>query len=270
MNIIKKLLFNAHNNRKLLDWDPDNIFNRNPKDLEAGLPKLYAKMSELQYRMYVEKKTSLLIILQGMDTSGKDGTISHVITAFHPVSCRVETFKIPSPEDLAHDYLWRIHKVVPQRGFIGVFNRSHYEDVVEVRVQNLVPRTVWSPRYDQINQFERYVAENNVKVIKFFLHISKQEQKKRLLERLSDPAKRWKVNEDDFKKRKKWDQYMQAYGDAISRCTTRWAPWYIIPANKKWFRNWAIAKIIVETLEQMKIKYPKYISLKIKDISKSI
>ena len=168
--------------------------------------------------MYVEKKTSLLIVLQGMDASGKDGTIRHVLTAFHPVSCRVESFKIPSTEELSHDYLWRIHKVVPQRGFIGVFNRSHYEDVVEVRVQNLVPRTVWSQRYDQINQFEQCMVENNVKVIKFFLHISKQEQKKRLLERLSNPSKRWKVNEDDFEKRKKWDQYMQAYGDAISRC----------------------------------------------------
>ena len=268
MNDIKKLLFNAHNDAKLLEWDPDNTFNRNPNDLETGLTKLFTRMSELQYRMYVEKKISLLIILQGMDTSGKDGTIRHVITAFHPVSCRVESFKIPSTEELVHDYLWRIHKVVPQRGFIGVFNRSHYEDVVEVRVQNLVPRTVWSQRYDQINQFERYMVENNVKVIKFFLHISKQEQKKRLLERLSDPSKRWKVNEDDFKKRKKWDQYMKAYGDAISHCSTRWAPWYIIPANKKWFRNWAITKIIVETLEQMKIKYPRYIPPKIKDNSR--
>jgi polyphosphate kinase 2 (PPK2 family) len=183
----KKLLFNAHNNAKLLVWDPDNTFNRNPKDLETGLTKLFARMSELQYRMYVEKKTLLLIILQGMDTSGKDGTIRHVITAFHPISCRVESFKIPSTDELAHDFLWRIHKVVPQRGFIGVFNRSHYEDIIEVRVQNLVPHKVWSQRYDQINQFERYMAENNVKVVKFFLHISKQEQKKRLLERLSDP-----------------------------------------------------------------------------------
>ena len=152
-----------------------------------------------------------------MDTSGKDGTIRHVISAFNPVGCRVESFKAPTNEELSHDFLWRIHKVVPQKGLVGVFNRSHYEDVVEVRVQNLVPHKVWSQRYDQINQFERYMAENNVKVVKFFLHISKQEQKKRLLERLSDPSKRWKVNEDDFKKRKKWDQYMEAYGDAISR-----------------------------------------------------
>lgn len=269
MKEIKKLLFNPRNDAKLLEWDPDNTFNKNPRDIETGLAKLFTKMSELQYRLYVEKKNSLLIVLQGMDTSGKDGTIRHVITAFDPVSCRVESFKIPSAEELAHDFLWRIHKVVPQKGFIEVFNRSHYEDVVEVRVQNLVPRTVWSQHYDQINQFERYLAENNVKVIKFFLHISKQEQKKRLLERLSDPAKRWKVNEDDFKKRKKWDQYMQAYGDAINRCSTSLAPWYIIPANKKWFRNWAIAKISVETLEQMKIKYPKYIPPKVDDNSKS-
>ena len=216
-------------------------------------------MSDLQYKLYVEKVKSILVVLQGMDTSGKDGTIRHVISAFNPVGCRVESFKAPTNEELSHDFLWRIHKVVPQKGLVGVFNRSHYEDVVEVRVQNLVPHKVWSQRYDQINQFERYMAENNVKVVKFFLHISKQEQKKRLLERLSDPSKRWKVNEDDFKKRKKWDQYMEAYGDAISRSSTRWAPWYIIPANKKWFRNWAIANIIAETLEQLKIKYPRYI-----------
>ena len=263
MKDIEDLLVRPSSTLKLLEYDPDNTLGRNQDDLESEFDKLQAVMSDLQYKLYVEKVKSILVVLQGMDTSGKDGTIRHVISAFNPVGCRVESFKAPTNEELSHDFLWRIHKVVPQKGLVGVFNRSHYEDVVEVRVQNLVPHKVWSQRYDQINQFERYMAENNVKVVKFFLHISKQEQKKRLLERLSDPSKRWKVNEDDFKKRKKWDQYMEAYGDAISRCSTRWAPWYIIPANKKWFRNWAIANIIAETLEQLKIKYPRYIPPKI-------
>jgi PPK2 family polyphosphate:nucleotide phosphotransferase len=255
---IRELLISPTSGLNLSSFDPDNTFGSCQKDLDSELPELKSIMSELQYKLYIENEKSLLIVLQGMDTSGKDGTIRHVISAFNPVSCNVESFKIPTTEELAHDFLWRIHKVVPPRGFVGVFNRSHYEDVVEARVQKLVPKIVWYQRYDQINQFEIMLAKNKVKILKFFLHISKQEQKKRLNDRLSDPEKRWKVNKGDYEKRKKWGQYMTAYANAIFHCSVREAPWYVIPANKKWFRNWVISKIIVNTLIEMKIKYPKF------------
>lgn len=237
-------------------FDPDDTFGKTREELDNKLPKLKSLMSDLQYRLYVENEKSLLIVLQGMDTSGKDGTIRHVISAFNPASCRVESFKVPTSEELAHDFLWRIHKALPRKGFVGVFNRSHYEDVVEARVQNLIPESTCLRRINQIRQFEIMLAENDVKILKFYLHISKQEQKKRLLERLSDPEKRWKVDEQDSKKRKKWGQYMNVYTDTINSCSMKHAPWYVIPANKKWFRNWAISKIITNTLIEMKIRYP--------------
>ena len=259
MKDIEDLLVRPSSTLKLSEYDPDNTLGRNQDDPESEFGKLQAVMSDLQYKLYVEKGKSILVVLQGMDTSGKDGTIRHVISAFNPVGCRVESFKAPTNEELSHDFLWRIHKVVPQKGLVGVFNRSHYEDVVEVRVQNLVPKSVWYKRYDRINQFERGLTEDKVKIIKFYLHISKQEQKKRLLERLSHPEKRWKVNEYDFEKHKKWEQYLKAYRDAIIYCSKKDAPWYIIPANKKWFRNWVISKIIIDTMRELKIRYPKYV-----------
>jgi PPK2 family polyphosphate:nucleotide phosphotransferase len=231
---------------------------RSEKDLNKQLVMLRSTMSDLQYRLYIERKRSLLVVLQGMDASGKDGAIKDVMSAFNPIGCYVKAFKVPTPDELSHDFLWRIHNAVPPKGVIGVFNRSHYEDVVEARVGKLVPRTVWEPRYDQIIQFEKTLHENDVKIIKFFLHISKQEQKERLCSRLLHPRKRWKVNRDDFEKRKKWGRYMEAYQDAIVRSSTRESPWYIVPANKKWFRNWFIAKTIIQTLNGMKIKNPKY------------
>jgi PPK2 family polyphosphate:nucleotide phosphotransferase len=258
MKDIKELLIPTAGRLDLSKFDPDDTFGKTRDELENELPKLKSIMSELQYRLYVENEKSLLIVLQGMDTSGKDGTIRHVITAFNPMSCKVESFKAPTPEELAHDFLWRIQKAVPRKGFVGVFNRSHYEDVVEARVQNLVAKSVVLKRINRIREFEIMLTENNVKILKFFLHISKQEQKKRLLERLSDPKKQWKVAEDDNKKRKKWGEYMNAYTYAISNCSMKEAPWYVIPANKKWFRNWAISKIITNTLIEMKIRYPKF------------
>lgn len=261
MKEIGELLIRPTSGLNFSSFDPGNTFGRSQKELDNELPKLKSIMSKLQYKLYIENEKSLLIVLQGMDASGKDGTIRHVISAFNPVSCSVESFKKPTTEELAHDFLWRIHKVVPRRGFVGVFNRSHYEDVVEARVQKLVPKIVWSQRYDQINQFEIMLAKNKVKILKFFLHISKQEQKERLIDRLSDPEKRWKVNKEDYEKRKKWAQYMTAYANAIFHCSVREAPWYVIPANKKWFRNWVISKIIVNTLIEMKIKYPKFAPL---------
>lgn len=262
-NEVKSLLVDPSASMKLSKIDPDTMFGIKKEKLMDDLAKLVETMEEFQHKLYVENKKALLIVLQGMDTSGKDGVITHVMKGFNPLSCRVESFKAPAGEELAHDFLWRIHKVTPQKGFIGVFNRSHYEDIIEPQVWNLFPKSVYMERYDNIIQFEKYLSDNKIKIIKFYLHISKEEQKKRLLSRLSHPSKRWKVNEEDFQKRKKWAKYMQAYEDVINHCSTKWAPWYIIPSNNKCFRNWAIAKIVIETLKEMKPKYPKYIPPKI-------
>jgi PPK2 family polyphosphate:nucleotide phosphotransferase len=262
-NEVKSLLVDPSASMKLSKIDPDTMFGIKKEKLMDDLAKLVETMEEFQHKLYVENKKALLIVLQGMDTSGKDGVITHVMKGFNPLSCRVESFKAPAGEELAHDFLWRIHKVTPQKGFIGVFNRSHYEDIIEPQVWNLFPKSVYMERYDNIIQFEKYLSDNKIKIIKFYLHISKEEQKKRLLSRLSHPSKRWKVNEEDFQKRKKWAKYMQAYEDVINRCSKKWAPWYIIPSNNKCFRNWAIAKIVVETLKDMRPKYPKYVPPKI-------
>jgi PPK2 family polyphosphate:nucleotide phosphotransferase len=192
-----------------------------------------------------------------MDTSGKDGTIKHVMTGVNPQGCRVTAFKQPTPDELDHDFLWRIHRAVPARGEIGIFNRSHYEDVVVVRVHGLAPRETWRARYDQINAFERMLTRNGVVILKFFLHISRDEQRERLQARLDDPAKNWKFSEGDLAERARWDQYVAAYEDAISRCTTEWAPWRIIPADRKWVRNAAVAHTIIETLEALKMRWPR-------------
>lgn len=262
-NEVKSLLVQPSASMKLSEIDPDTTFGIKKEKLMDDLAELVETMEEFQHKLYVENKKALLIVLQGMDTSGKDGVITHVMKGFNPLSCRVESFKAPAGEELAHDFLWRIHKVTPQKGFIGVFNRSHYEDIIEPQVWNLFPKSVYMERYDNIIQFEKYLSDNKIRIIKFYLHISKEEQKKRLLSRLSHPSKRWKVNEEDFQKRKNWAKYMEAYEDVINRCSTKWAPWYIIPSNNKCFRNWAIAKIVVETLKEMKPKYPKYVPPKI-------
>jgi PPK2 family polyphosphate:nucleotide phosphotransferase len=242
----------------LKDYDADATpgFKEKP-DVTAILQETASRMAELQYMMYAENKRSLLIVLQAMDTGGKDGTIRHVMTGLNPAGCDVTSFKVPSEEEKDHDYLWRIHEHVPPLGEFGIFNRSHYEDVIVVRVHDLVPRAVWRQRYEQINAFERHLTENNVTILKFYLHISKDEQKKRLLERIKDPEKCWKLSSADFAERKYWGDYQEAYEDALSKCSTDWAPWHIIPANKKWFRNLAVAEIMLETLEGMKMKFPK-------------
>jgi PPK2 family polyphosphate:nucleotide phosphotransferase len=254
---IEQLMIRPTETFKLSSFDPNDTFGKKREHLDSEVDKLKLIMASLQYKLYVENERSLLIIIQGMDASGKDGIVRHVISAFNPISCTVKSFKAPTTDEIAHDFLWRVHNAVPRKGFVCVFNRSHYEDVVEVRVQNLVPKSVWFPRFDQIKQFEKMLAENKIKILKFFLHISKQEQKQRLHDRLSHPDKRWKVNVEDYKKRKKWPEYMTAYTDAIINCTMNEPPWYVIPANYKWFRNWAVAKIITNALTEMKIKYPK-------------
>jgi len=258
MELNQKLLIRPEKTtKKLKDWDPDYDAGKRKEDVESELSQFSSQMSELQYKLFAAKSQSLVIILQGVDASGKDGTISHVMGSLNPQSCYVKSFKVPTEEELSHNYLWRVHMAVPSKGQIAIFNRSHYEDVIEVRVRNLVPKNELSLRYRQINDFERYLSENHVTILKFFLHISKDEQKKRIKERLQDPKKRWKISESDLLARKYWDKYMESYEEALGRCSTQWAPWYVIPANLKWFRNWAVAQIIVDTLDRMKLKYPQ-------------
>lgn len=253
----KKLRVEAGQKVNLSKWDPEETLGwRKNRKMEDRLQKTIAKLDSLQYVMYAERKRALLIVFQGLDAAGKDGTIRKVMSGVNPQGCRVTSFKLPSAEEAAHDYLWRVHAAVPKIGDFGIFNRSHYEDVLVTRVHNLVSKEVWSPRYEQINGFEAMLAENNVKILKFFLHISKEEQKKRFFERLDDPNKQWKLSQADFSERKYWGDYRKAYEAALTRCSTPEAPWFIIPANKRWFRNLAVSHIIVETLEAMKLKFP--------------
>ncbi len=215
------------------------------------------KLRELQDLLYAEHSHSLLICLQALDTGGKDGVINHVLGAMNPQGCRVAAFKQPSALETAHDFLWRAHKAAPARGEVVIFNRSHYEDVLVVRVHNLVPKAIWSQRYDEINNFEQNLAANGTQILKFFLHISKEAQLKRFKERLDDPSKQWKISEADYKERGFWDDYTAAYEETLSQCSTKHAPWFIIPADHKWFRNLAIARIVVEHLESLHMQYPK-------------
>ena len=223
----------------------------------ASLEAEKARLHELQGLLYAEHARSLLICLQGMDTSGKDGTIGHIFGAMNPQGCRVTSFKAPSGEELSHDFLWRIHRAVPAKGEVVIFNRSHYEDVLVARVHKLVSKSTWSRRYEQINAFEEELAAEGTHILKFFLHISKQEQLKRFKARLDDPSKQWKISEADYAERKYWGDYVAAYDDALSRCSTKHAPWFVIPSDHKWFRNLAIARIVVATLEALKMRYPK-------------
>ena len=243
---------------RLHDCDPDDTagFDKGDK-ADAHLKKNLSRMEDLQYRLYAESRRALLIVLQGMDASGKDGTVRHVMSGLNPQGCRVTSFKVPSAEEAGHDFLWRIHKAMPARGEIGIFNRSHYEDVLVVRVHQLAPESVWSARYDQINAFEKLMGDNGVTILKFFLHISKAEQKQRLEARLDATARNWKISPADFKERRFWGDYVKAYETALSRCNSSSTPWFIIPSNKKWFRNLAVSQIIVETLERMNPKFPK-------------
>ena len=214
-------------------------------------------IAELQNRLYAEGKRALLIVIQATDTGGKDSTIRKVLGPINPQGVIVTNFKAPSSIELAHDYLWRIHQAVPAKGMIGVFNRSHYEDVLIVRVHGLAPKDAIEQRYDQINDFERHLSENGVTVLKFFLHISKDEQKERLQARLDDPSKHWKFNPGDLEERKHWGDYQDAFEIALSRCSTRHAPWFVIPADRKWYRNAVIARIIRHTLEDLDPHYPE-------------
>jgi PPK2 family polyphosphate:nucleotide phosphotransferase len=220
------------------------------------LEKQLGRLTELQDRFWAEAKRSVLVVLQGIDAAGKDGTINKVMEAFNPQGCPVTSFKVPSSEELAHDYLWRVHKAVPRKGEIGIFNRSHYEDVLVVRVHDLVPKAVWSRRYDEINDFERHLAANGTTIVKFFLTIDRDEQRDRFQARYDDPTKRWKFSMGDLAERKLWDDYQAAFDDALTKTSTEPAPWYVIPANRKWFRNLAVATILADTIAALRPAYP--------------
>jgi PPK2 family polyphosphate:nucleotide phosphotransferase len=242
---------------RLKDIDPDDTAHfKDKEDSLDELQKQLERISNLQERLYAESKQSLLIVLQAMDTGGKDGTIRGVFDGVNPEGCRVWSFKVPTPEELAHDFLWRIHSKTPERGMICIFNRSQYEDVLAVRVHELVPESVWEKRYDLINNFEQLLHEDNTAIIKFYLHISREEQKERLEARRDTPDKQWKFHTSDLAERARWDDYMLAYEDAINKCSTEYAPWYVIPANKKWYRNVVIARTIADTLEAMDPQFP--------------
>ncbi len=226
------------------------------KRAEKDAAKHRATLFDLQERMYAEHKRALLIVLQGMDTSGKDGTVTHVIGYLNPQSVQITPFKAPTPEEKRHGFLWRIRRRLPEIGHLGIFNRSHYEDVLVVRVHELAPLNVIERRYGLINQFEKQLSSRRTTIVKICLHISYDEQRNRLVERLKDPDKQWKFSENDIDERAFWDDYQSAYSIAITNCSTKWAPWYVVPANDKIYRNWAVSQILIETLKEMDPQFP--------------
>jgi PPK2 family polyphosphate:nucleotide phosphotransferase len=241
----------------LADWNPGDTGSFKSKEqAKPHVKKNIQRMIELQDLLYASQKYAILIVLQAMDAGGKDGAINHVFSGVNPQGCDVTAFKEPSHLELAHDYLWRYHMACPRRGMIGIFNRSHYESVLVERVKKLVPKEIWSRRYDELNAFEKMLTAENTIILKFYLHISREEQKKRLEARLEDKNKQWKISPADLQTRKKWDDYMEAFHDAIRNCSTSEAPWYVVPSNHKWFRNWVISDTIVRTMEKLEMKYP--------------
>ncbi|SPE26512.1 Polyphosphate:AMP phosphotransferase [Candidatus Sulfopaludibacter sp. SbA3] len=256
-NLARELIVTPDSKAKLSDIDPADTHGVNKAMGRERLERNCERLSVMQYLLYAEARRSLLVVLQGIDAGGKDGTIKHVMSGMNPQGVSVNAFKVPEGAEKRHDYLWRVHQAVPEYGKIGIFNRSHYEDVLVVRVHGLAPKSVWSKRYDQINDFERMLADNDVRIVKFLLYISKEEQAKRFRERLEDKSKNWKFSMADIKEREYWDQYMEAYEEMLRRCSTEKAPWYVIPANRKWFRNLAVSEIVLHTLEGMDLKFPK-------------
>jgi PPK2 family polyphosphate:nucleotide phosphotransferase len=242
---------------RLKKHSPDDTLEITKEQASAAVDGHIKRLETLHELLYAEGKHALLIVLQGMDAAGKDGTIKHVMSGVNPQGCAVTPFKQPTKLELAHDFLWRVHAAVPARGYIGIFNRSHYEDVLITRVHNLTPKNVWETRYRQINQFEEMLSDNGVQILKFFLHISKDEQERRFEERLHDPDKNWKASPADFAERRYWADYQKAYEDAIAKCSTKRVPWYIIPADHKWFRDFAVSEVIVQTLESLRMKFPE-------------
>ena len=242
---------------KIGKWKADDTHGISKGHADKASSIHVEKLSDLHDLLYAEQKRALLVVLQGMDAAGKDGTIRRVMTGVNPQGCTVTPFKQPTTLESNHDFLWRVHAAVPPKGAIGIFNRSHYEDVLIARVHKLVPPEVWKKRFDQINDFEEILTQGGVHILKFFLHISSDEQKKRFEDRMTDPRKNWKISAADFKEREYWDQYQEAYQDAIAKCSTKCAPWYVIPSDHKWFRNFAVGEVVVKTLESFRMSFPK-------------
>lgn len=241
---------------RLADRDPRDDAGLTKDEVRDRMDEVRERLFLLQRRLYAEGRRALLVVLQGMDAAGKDGTIRGAFGALNPQGARVVSFKAPTSNELDHDYLWRVHNACPRRGEVGIFNRSHYEDVLVVRVEELAPQELWRRRYDHINAFERLLHDEGTVVLKFFLHLSKDEQRERLLERIHDPERHFKFNPGDFQSRRKWDQYVEAYQDALERCSTDHAPWYVIPADRNWMRNYAVARITLDALERMDPQLP--------------
>ena len=241
--------------------DPGEVHGWEKTAAQKATREQLESLTDLQDRLWAEAKHAVMVVLQGIDASGKDGAIRHVMTAFNPQGRQVSSFKVPTAEEAAHDFLWRIHKRVPGKGEIGVFNRSHYEEVLVVRVRDLAPREVWSGRYELIRDFEQLLTESGTVIVKFFLHIDRDEQRERLQERYDNPRKRWKFSLGDLEERALWDEYMTAYEDALSETSTADAPWYVIPANRNWFRDLAIATILADTIGELKPSYPVPVDL---------
>ena len=256
---MKRYLVKSGDNANLSARNPSDTgyFKGNKEEGRAELLKLNARLEVLQEMLYAEHKRKILVVLQAMDSGGKDGTIRHVFDGVNPQGVKVASFKVPTLRELDHDYLWRVHHHTPGKGEIGIFNRSHYEDVLVVRVHKLVPKSVWKRRYRHIRDFEQILAEEGTTILKFFLHIDRKEQKERFQSRLDTPHKRWKFRLGDLEERKLWNEYIEAYEDAISKTSTNWAPWYIIPANRKWYRNLVISKILISTMESLNMGYPE-------------
>lgn len=240
-------------------WDPydKSLFPISKKEGKKLLKDLNQELEDLQELLYAEGKHKILIVLQAMDAGGKDGTIRHVFEGVNPQGVKVASFKVPSKKEMAHDYLWRVHAQAPGKGEITIFNRSHYEDVLVVRVDELVPESVWSRRYEHIRSFEKILADEGTTILKFYLHINKEEQKERFQDRLDEPDKNWKFSLGDLEKRRQWEQYIQAYQDALGKTSTEYAPWYVIPANRKWYRNLVISNIIINTLKNLEMEFPE-------------
>jgi PPK2 family polyphosphate:nucleotide phosphotransferase len=241
---------------RLAGIDPSDVHGYTKGAAQPELQKGLDRLTDLQDRLWAEAEHPILVVLQGIDAAGKDGSVKHVMAAFNPMGCSVTSFKVPTPIEAAHDYLWRVHQRTPGKGEIAIFNRSHYEDVLVVRVHDFVPKKIWEQRFGQINAFERLLADEGTTIVKFFLLIDRDEQKTRLQSRVDDPTKNWKFKLGDLAERKLWDDYMVAYEEVLSRCSTEQAPWYIIPANRNWFRNLAIAEILADTLEELDPQYP--------------
>jgi PPK2 family polyphosphate:nucleotide phosphotransferase len=254
--VIEELRVEPGQRANLTARDTRGDFGLGKQEGKERLSKLVERLGSLQHRLYAEGKRSLLLVLQGLDASGKDGVIRSVFTGVNPLGCRAVSFKAPTPTELAHDFLWRIHAALPERGQIGIFNRSHYEDIVTVRVLGLAPETIWKRRPRDVNNFERMLVDEGTTIVKVFLNVSKEEQATRLQERLSDPEKRWKFRKTDLESRKRWDNYTRAYDEAITATSKRWAPWYVVPADRNWVKNLAVATLLDDALERIDPKLP--------------